>query len=138
MYYRDIQSLENQVFGEEPGPEEPWEPEDGPVMLTAAFGGGEETEYRVDGVFLEGGKEYIALETGDGEILIMELGQGEDDEIRLLPIEDEEEGRQALAAYEYFFDQREDGSSREIFQEETKDREEGEREDDRDQNREED
>lgn len=112
MYDHDIEDLEAQVFGTD---QDSWEEaedglledevvwEEGPVMLTVTLQDGGEMECRVDGVFLDGGREYIALETEEGEILIMGLGQGEEGDINLLPIEDEEEQERALDAYGYYF-----------------------------------
>lgn len=60
-------------------------------------------EYEVASVFVHGEKEYIGLHPksdADGLIHIMQLTQGEDDEIELLPIKDEEE---LQAVYDAFF-----------------------------------
>lgn len=57
--------------------------EDGQILVCEAAG-----------VFVMGDKEYMALHPKDdeeGTIHIMELRQGEDDEINLIPIEDDEE-----------------------------------------------
>ena len=60
-------------------------------------------EYEVASVFVHGEKEYIGLHPksdADGLIHIMQLTQGADDEIELLPIKDEEE---LQAVYDAFF-----------------------------------
>lgn len=116
-YSHDIESLESEIFGEDQGggateppavegepssveDEAPWREEiSGPVMMTVTLEDGTEMECRVEGVFLEGEKEYIALETGQGEIQIMELGQGDEDEIQLLPVADEEEQERVVQAF---------------------------------------
>lgn len=112
--FYDLDILESQVFGTESLQEEnteeeetesgelnwaeveEWElPEElkssGPVTLTVTVDDETQVECQVLGVFLEGEKEYIALGMPEGEIQIMELGRGEDDGIRLIPVEDEEE-----------------------------------------------
>lgn len=116
-YSHDIETLESEIFGEdqeaeapespdvegEPSfgeDETPWREEiSDPVMMTVTLEDGTEMECRVEGVFLEGEKEYIALETGQGEIQIMELGQGDEDEIQLLPVADEEEQERVVQAF---------------------------------------
>ena len=76
---------------------------DAPVTMIVTLQNGTQTEYTVAGVFLEGEKEYIALETQEGHIHIMELLEGEeDDEVRLLPVEEKEE--RAIEAFCYYFD----------------------------------
>lgn len=132
----DTETLEDQLFGSrdleeygiEPDMEEVELPgEGGPVTVKATLEDGTQAQYLVAGVFLEGEKEYIALETGDGDIHIMELIEGEEGGVRLLSIEDEEEQRRAIEAFQYYFEQ-----------EDTENIIESENEDDRDQNREED
>lgn len=117
--FYDTEALEEQIFGssrEEEVPEEAdgEEPEEGefvelpdtddPVTMTVTLEDGTETEYMVAGVFLEGEKEYIALETQEGDIHIMELLQGEEDEVRLLPIEEKEEQDRAIEAFHYYYE----------------------------------
>lgn len=132
----DTETLEDQLFGSrdpeeygiEPDMEEVELPgEGGPVTVNATLEDGTQAEYLVAGVFLEGEKEYIALETGDGDIHIMELEEGEEGGVRLLSIEDEEEQERAIEAFQYYFEQ-----------EDTENPIESENEDDRDQDREED
>jgi len=60
-------------------------------------------EYEVASVFVHGEKEYIGLHPKsdtEGLIHIMQLTQGEDDDIELLPIKEEEE---IQAVYDAFF-----------------------------------
>lgn len=62
---------------------------------------------QVIGVFLEGQKEYIALhpiDQEDDQALLMQLVQGTDDSIGLLPIEDETELAAAALAFHRFMD----------------------------------
>ena len=54
------------------------------------------------GVFLAGEKQYIALrpkEDTEGLIHILELAQGEDDQAKLLPVEDDRELEEAARAF---------------------------------------
>lgn len=65
--------------------------EDGNTMLCIARG-----------VFLAGEKQYIALqpkEDTEGKVHILELTEGENDEAKLLPVEDEEEFKAAAKAF---------------------------------------
>lgn len=112
----DTEALEDQLFrsedmeeyGIEPDMEEVELPGNGePVMVNVTLEDGAEAEYMVAGVFLEGEKEYIALETEEGDIHIMELEAGEADEVRLIPIEDEEEQQRAIDAFRYYFERSE-------------------------------
>lgn len=129
----DTEALEQEVFGD--GREEGAEKEealefadtDAPVTMTVILENGTQTEYMVAGVFLEGEKEYIALETPEGDIHIMELSEGEKDGVSLLPIEEKEEQKQAIEAFRYYFESSWVENQRER-----------ERKDDRDQDREED
>lgn len=135
----DTETLEDELFGsrdlEEYGIEPDMEAmeevelpgEGGPVTVNATLEDGTQAQYLVAGVFLEGEKEYIALETEDGDIHIMELIEGEEGGIGLLSIGDEEEQRRAIEAFQYYFEQ-----------EDTENLIESENEDDRDQDREED
>ena len=113
-YSYNTEALEEQVFGngwdegeeqEEAGEGEQGENEEAPVTMTVTLENGMQAEYTVAGVFLEGEKEYIALETQEGDIHIMELSEGEEDEVRLLPIEEEEEQKRAIEAFRYYFDE---------------------------------
>lgn len=136
-YSYDTEALEEEIFGssreeeaakewneeEEEVPELP----DTPVTMEVTLEDGTRTEYTVAGVFLEGEKEYIALETEEGDIHIMELSEGEEDEVRLLPVEEKEEQERVIEAFHYYFDQ--PGTENEG---------EREKEDDRDQDREKD
>ncbi len=69
------------------------------LMLTLTLEDGSEVCCRAAGIFMEDGKEYIALETGGDELQIMALVQGEDDGISLLPIEDDAEREAAFQAF---------------------------------------
>ena len=104
-YSYDTEALEEEVFGNgwEEG-EEQGEDEEAPVTMTVTLENGTQAEYAVAGVFLEGEKEYIALETQEGDIYIMELSEGEEDEVRLLPIEEKEEQERAIEAFRYYFE----------------------------------
>ena len=112
-YSYNTEALEEQVFGngwdegeeqEEAGEGEQGENEEAPVTMTVTLENGTQAEYAVAGVFLEGEKEYIALETQEGDIYIMELSEGEEDEVRLLPIEEKEEQERAIEAFRYYFE----------------------------------
>ncbi len=73
------------------------------LELTLELSDGRLLEYEVASVFVHEGKEYIGLHPKsdtDGLIHIMQLLQGEDDEIELLPIKKEEE---LQAVYNTFF-----------------------------------
>jgi len=104
-YSYDTEALEEEVFGNgwEEG-EEQGEDEEAPVTMTVTLENGTQAEYAVAVVFLEGEKEYIALETQEGDIHIMELSEGEEDEVRLLPIEEKEEQERAIEAFRYYFE----------------------------------
>ncbi len=141
--FYDTETLESRIFGEDGGLEELLDPEpEGmeaievpeephPVMIDVTLEDGRQERYTTVGVFLEGEKEYIALETEAGDIYIMELAGGENDRIRLLPIEEEEEQERAVEAFRYYFEDpgrgRDENSDHEA---------ERENEHDRDQNRE--
>lgn len=125
--------LESQVFGEEPLPEEDEDnPAEEAVELELVLEDGSRLTCRVAGVFMEGEKEYIALETDGHTIQIMGLGEGEDGEISLIPLSDKEEQERSLNAFFCMF-------SEEPEQAEEIKREKEERgiENDRDQDREE-
>lgn len=123
----------------EPADTGTWEPSDmdvpefpdteDPVTMTVTLENGTQREYMVAGVFLEGKKEYIALETEEGDIHIMELSEGEEDEVRLLPVEEKEEQERAIEAFHYYFENSAPGMENQR---------EREKKDDRDQDREED
>lgn len=112
----DTETLEEQVFGngwgEEKDEDESEEENEvtefldteAPVKMTVTLENGMQVEYTVAGVFLEGEKEYIALETQEGDIHIMELLEGEEDEVRLLPIEEKEEQERAIEAFQYYYE----------------------------------
>lgn len=126
--FYDLDLLESQIFGdtepEDGEPAEGWDPsedgepaegwdlsEDGQepeevrelppedLMITLTLEDGSEVCCRAAGIFIENGKEYIALESGDEEIRIMALSQGEDDSIMVLPVEDDEERESAFRAF---------------------------------------
>ncbi len=110
-HFYDLDILEGQIFGDL-APEEDGEPpgyggedkmaeEEPPadLMLTLTLEDGSEVCCRAAGIFMENGKEYIALETGGDELQIMALEQGEDDGISLLPIEDDAEREAAFQAF---------------------------------------
>ena len=114
----DTEALEAQIFGSGPGWTDVEEPdteeadteelEDAglagtadPVIMEVTLEDGTQTEYIVAGVFLEGEKEYIALQTREGDIHIMELSEGEEGEAALLPVRDKEEQERAIEAFYY-------------------------------------
>ena len=73
------------------------------LELTLELSDGRVLEYEVVTVFIHGDKEYIGLHPKsdtEGLIHIMQLLQGEDDSIELLPIKEEEE---LIAVYDKFF-----------------------------------
>ena len=78
--------------------------EDFPALeLTLELTDGRILEYEVAAVFVHEDKEYVGLHPKsdtEGLIHIMQLLQGEDDEIELLPIKEEEE---LIAVYDTFF-----------------------------------
>lgn len=101
--FYDLDLLENQVFGADPEEgDPPWEqveewetPKDleggRTVTLTLTVDEQTQMECRVIGVFLEGDKEYIALELPQSQVQLMGLEPGEDDGIELVSIQEEEE-----------------------------------------------
>lgn len=119
-HFYDRESLEEEIFGagqEDPVPGE--DPESrgaggeagseaygpgemagqaAPLELTLTLEDGTSLACRGLAVFLQGEGEYMALETEEGALLIMELRQGEEDSIALSPISEEERE----AAYEAF------------------------------------
>ena len=119
--FYDLDLLEDQVFGAET--EEDWgakteyppwdlvkeweapkELEGGrPVMLALTVDQQTQVECRVIGVFLEGDKEYIALELPEGEVQLMELKPGEDDGIDLVSIQKEEEQERVIQRFMELF-----------------------------------
>lgn len=101
-YSYDTEALEEQVFGNDW--EEQGEDEEAPVTMIVTLENGTQAEYVVAGVFLEGEKEYIALETQEGDIHIMELSEGEEGEVKLLPIEEKEEQERAIEAFRYYYE----------------------------------
>lgn len=61
-------------------------------------------EYEAIGVFVHGEKEYMALHPKsdtEGTVHLMQLLPGENDEIRLLPVEDDQEFAEASEAFYY-------------------------------------
>lgn len=74
-----------------------------PIVMTLTLEDGSQMECGVAGVFLEGEKEYIALETPEGKIHIMELGREDDDGITLIPVEDEEEQERVIETFIQLF-----------------------------------
>ena len=118
--FYSLDMLESQVFGDEPGDGQDMRPEEEmefeiseelseelkdtePIFLTVTMDGGIEAECRVAGVFLEGEREYIALELPDGGIEIMRLEPGEDDGIQMIPVEEEEEQERAIEQFIVLF-----------------------------------
>ena len=74
------------------------------LELTLELTDGRVLEYEVAAVFVHEGKEYIGLHPKsdtEGLIHVMQLIQGENDEIELLPIKEEKE---LNAVYETFFE----------------------------------
>lgn len=80
--------------------------EDLPALeFTLELSDGRILEYEVFGVFICGEKEYVALHPKtdtEGEIHLMELTGDENDDIRLLPVEEDEMDAVTAAFYEYF------------------------------------
>lgn len=119
----DTEALEEEIFGSSRDEEalEEWDEEeeetlefpDTPVTVAVTLENGMQTEYTVAGVFLEGEKEYIALETQEGDIHIMELSEGEGDEVRFLTIEEKEEQERVIEAFRYYFERPEMENERE-------------------------
>ena len=87
------------------------EPE--PILITQHMEDGSQMECGVVGVFLEGEKEYIALETPEGKIHIMELGREDDDGITLIPVENEEEQEKVIETFIQLFTEEEELNSQE-------------------------
>lgn len=77
--------------------------ESDPIVMMLTLEDGSQMECGVAGVFLEGEREYIALETPEGKIHIMELGREEDDGINLIPVEDEEEQERVIETFIQLF-----------------------------------
>ena len=95
MLVSDIEGFKN-LSGEDT--------EDFPALeLTLELTDGRILEYEVAAVFVHDDKEYVGLHPKsdtEGLIHIMQLLQGEDDAIELLPIKEEEE---LIAVYDTFF-----------------------------------
>lgn len=83
--------------------------ESDPIVMTLTLEDGSQMECGVAGVFLEQEKEYIALETPEGKIHIMELGREDDDGITLIPVEDEEEQERVIETFIQLFTEEEIG-----------------------------
>lgn len=134
----DTEFLESQVFGEgeaeyeeenritdgdrsDPDAEEEEieEAEEIPVELTLNLEDGRTLCCRVSGVFMEQEKEYIALEADgnedEGMIFLMGLSQGEEDELRLRPLEDEEEREAAFSAFFRMVEEEDYAAQAEIY-----------------------
>lgn len=79
-----------------------------PIVMTLTLEDGSQMECGVVGVFLEGEKEYIALETPEGKIHIMELGREDDDGITLIPVENEEEQEKVIETFIQLFTEEEE------------------------------
>ncbi len=82
-------------------------PEDFPTLeFELTLENGELLTCEVAGLFEEGEKQYMVLhpkEDTEGLVHILEMVQGEEDELRLLPISDEEEYKRAASrCYELF------------------------------------
>ncbi len=84
-----------------------------PIVMTLTLEDGSQMECGVVGVFLEGEKEYIALETPEGKIHIMELGREDDDGITLIPVENEEEQEKVIETFIQLFTEEEELNSQE-------------------------
>ncbi len=99
--------------------EEVEEAEEIPVELTLNLEDGRTLCCRVSGVFMEQEKEYIALEADgnedEGMIFLMGLSQGEEDELRLRPLEDEEEREAALSAFFRMVEEEDYAAQAEIY-----------------------
>ncbi|MBE5972298.1 MAG: DUF1292 domain-containing protein [Lachnoclostridium sp.] len=107
----EIDELEQQVFADETNQvfvsEEEVNISEDPDSFPAlefilTLEDGQILEYEAVGIFLLGEKEYMALHPKtdeDGVIHIMNLTQGDDDEIQLSPVEDEEEFEAAAETF---------------------------------------
>ena len=84
-----------------------------PIVMTLTLEDGSQMVCGVVGVFLEGEKEYIALETPEGKIHIMELGREDDDGITLIPVENEEEQEKVIETFIQLFTEEEELNSQE-------------------------
>jgi len=84
-----------------------------PIVMTLTLEDGSQMECGVVGVFLEGEKEYIALETPEGKIHIMELGREDNDGITLIPVENEEEQEKVIETFIQLFTEEEELNSQE-------------------------
>lgn len=77
------------------------------LELTLELADGRTLIYELAGVFIHEEKEYAALHPKtdtEGIIHLMELAQGEDDELRLLPIADDEWDAVSNSFYKYMSD----------------------------------
>ena len=77
------------------------------LELTLELADGRSLEYETFGVFVHENKEYVALHPKtdmEGTIHLMELTSSENDEIELLPIEDDEEYEAVAAAFYQVFE----------------------------------
>ena len=95
----NLRDMTDEEFREADGIEE----NDFPALeLELTLSDGSILVYEAVGVFVLGEKEYMALHPKndtEGIIHIMELTQGEDDEIKLLPVEDDKEFEMATEAF---------------------------------------
>ena len=91
----NIMSEENKVMEEEV------------MYMTLTFDDGVEEDCEILGVFEEGGKEYIALLSPEGDAYIYGYHALSDEEFELLDIETEEEFDRAAAKYDEIMDAKE-------------------------------
>ena len=78
------------------------------LELTLELTDGRILEYELGGVFVHEEKEYAALHPKtdtEGIFHVMELAQGEDDEIQLLPVPDEEWDAVSESFYKFLSDE---------------------------------
>lgn len=109
--FYETEDLESAVFGSDAieapdaveDPEDLAEAADLPSLeLELTLEDGRRLACQAVGVFLAGEKQYIALhpkEDTEGVIHILELARGEDDQAKLLPVEDEQELEEAARAF---------------------------------------
>jgi hypothetical protein len=76
--------------------------DDEPMIVTLEYDDGSVMETEAMGVFEADGKEYIALIPDDGsdDVYIYGYEEVEDDEFKLVDIEDEAEFKRAVAAFD--------------------------------------
>jgi len=118
-HFYDRELLETEVFDGEIPEESYTEPEeeaknrqDGELVFKLTLEDGRTVSCRCGGIFPEEEREYAVLEGKEGEIHIMELSCGEEDEILLLPVESEEIRQRIFYSYISMFERRGDSDDR--------------------------